>query len=98
MNKIDFSIAHWIKHFNKGLDKHDEKEGVFKRLKSIENAQKGLINGDNKPDVQIIRVNQVYQVYQVFLILYQVKVKMKVKMKIKKLHVNFIIKIDDFRV
>ena len=38
------------KIFNKGLDKDDKKEGLFKRLKNIENAQKGLINGNNKPD------------------------------------------------
>ena len=36
------------KIFNKGLDKDDQKEGLFKRLKNIENAQKGLINGNNK--------------------------------------------------
>ena len=36
------------KIFNKGLDKYDKKEGLFKRLKNFENAQKGLINGDNK--------------------------------------------------
>ena len=36
------------KIFNKGLDKNDKKEGLFKRLKNFENAQKGLINGDNK--------------------------------------------------
>ena len=38
------------KIFNKGLDKDDKKEGLFKRLKNIENAQKDLINGNNKPD------------------------------------------------
>ena len=38
------------KIFNKGLDKDDHKEGLFKRLKNIENVQKGLINGLNKPD------------------------------------------------
>ena len=38
------------KIFNKGLDKDDKKEGLFKRLKNIENAQKGLTNGNkNKP-------------------------------------------------
>ena len=36
------------KIFNKGLDEDDKKEGLFKRLKNIENAQKGLINGNNK--------------------------------------------------
>ena len=72
------------------------KKELFKRLKHIENAQKVLISGNNKPDIQSTRVNQVYQVYQLFLI-YQVKVKMKVKMKIRNLHVNFIIKIEDFK-
>ena len=38
------------KIFNKGLSEDDKKEGLFKRLKNIENAQKGLINGNNKPD------------------------------------------------
>ena len=38
------------KIFNKGLDKDDKKEGLFKRLKNIENAQKGLINSNNKAD------------------------------------------------
>ena len=28
--------------FNKGLDKDDKKEGLFKRFKNIENAQKNL--------------------------------------------------------
>ena len=38
------------KVFNKGLDKDDQEEGLFKRLKNIENAQKGLLNGNKKPD------------------------------------------------
>ena len=37
------------KIFNKGLDKDDQKEGLFKRLKNIEKAQKNLIrDGDNE--------------------------------------------------
>ena len=35
------------KIFNKGLDKDDQKEGLFKRLKNIENAQKSLIKDDD---------------------------------------------------
>ena len=35
------------KIFNKGLDKDDKKEGLFKRLKNIENAQKNLIKDDD---------------------------------------------------
>ena len=38
------------KIFNEGLSEDDKKEGLFKRLKNIENAQKDLINGNNKPD------------------------------------------------
>ena len=45
-----FQYSLLSKIFNKGLDKDDKKEGLFKRLKNIENAQKDLINGNNKPD------------------------------------------------
>ena len=64
MSKLDLSILHRVKPstveqarfeyspsgkiFNKGLDKDDQKEDLFKRLKNIENSQKGLINGNNK--------------------------------------------------
>ena len=40
------------KIFNKGLDKDDKKEGLFKRLKNIENAQKNLIKNDDKDKKQ----------------------------------------------
>ena len=36
------------KIFNKGLDKNDQKKGLFKRLKNIKNTQKKLISGDDK--------------------------------------------------
>ena len=35
------------KIFNEGLNKDDQEEGLLKRIKNIENAQKGLINGNN---------------------------------------------------
>ena len=40
------------KVFNKGLDKDDQKEGFFKRLKNFGNAQKNLIssNDDDNDD------------------------------------------------
>ena len=38
------------KIFNKGLYKNDQKEGLFKRLKNIENAQKNLINSNVDDD------------------------------------------------
>ena len=40
-----FEYSSLGKIFNKGFDKDDKKEGLCKRLKNIENAQKGLING-----------------------------------------------------
>ena len=44
------------KIFNKGLDKDDKKEGLFKRLKNIENAQKSLIrDDDNKSTYYTLR-------------------------------------------
>ena len=39
------------KSFNKGLDKDDKKEVLFKRLKNIENAQKNLIKDDNNESI-----------------------------------------------
>ena len=47
--RTKFEYSPLGKIFNMGLDKEgDKKEGLFKRLKNIENAQKGLTNGDNK--------------------------------------------------
>ena len=39
------------KIFNIGLDKDDQKEGLFKRLKNIENAQKNLIRDDDNESI-----------------------------------------------
>ena len=38
------------KIFSKRLDKDDQKEGLFGRLKNIENAQKSKINSNDKED------------------------------------------------
>ena len=48
MNRLDLSIFCWRKIFNKGLSENDKEEGLFKRLKNIENAQKGLIKDNDK--------------------------------------------------
>ena len=53
--KFGYSILGKI--FNKKLDKDDKKEGHFKRLKSIENAQKCLINCNNKNKPDSILIN-----------------------------------------
>ena len=39
------------KIFNKGLNKDDKKEGLSKRLKNIENAQKNLIRDDDNESI-----------------------------------------------
>ena len=44
------SILHWVKFIIKGLSEDDKREGLFKRLKNIENAQKYLIKNDDKDD------------------------------------------------
>ena len=43
-----FEYSPLRKIFNKGLSEDDKKESLFKRLKNIKHAQKGLINGNNK--------------------------------------------------
>ena len=50
IEQTKFEYSPLGKIFNKGLDKDDKKEGLFKRFKNIENVQKGLIDGNNKPD------------------------------------------------
>ena len=40
MNKLNLNILHWVK-----------KEGLFKRLKNIENAQKNLIRDDDNESI-----------------------------------------------
>ena len=47
IEQAKFEYSPLGKIFNKGLDKDDQKEGLFKRLKNIENAQKSLIKDDD---------------------------------------------------
>ena len=47
--KFEYSLLGKI--FNKGLPKDDKKEGLFKRLKNIESAQKKVINDDNNESI-----------------------------------------------
>ena len=44
MSKLNLSILHWVEFLIKGWIKMIK---MFKRLKNIENAQKGLIGGDD---------------------------------------------------
>ena len=46
------------KIFNKVLDKDDQKDGLFQRLKNIENAQKNLIRGDDDESIYYIPKSQ----------------------------------------
>ena len=43
LKQAKFEYSPLGKIFNKGLDKDDKKEGLFVRLKNIENAQKNII-------------------------------------------------------
>ena len=47
IEKARFEYSSLGKSSNKGLHKDDQKEGLFKRLKNIENAQKSLIKDDD---------------------------------------------------
>ena len=49
LDKLNLSILHWVKFFNKGLDKdEDKKEGLLKRLKKIEDKNEELLKVKNK--------------------------------------------------
>ena len=50
VEQAKFEYSPLGKIFNKGLDKDDQKEGLFKRLKNIENAQKNIINNKGNKD------------------------------------------------
>ena len=47
IEKARFEYSPLSKIFNKGLSEDDKEEGLFKRLKKIENAQKILIKNDD---------------------------------------------------
>ena len=51
VEQAKFEYSPLGKIFNKGLDKDDKKEGLFKRLKNIENAQKNLIRDDDNESI-----------------------------------------------
>ena len=51
IEQVKFDYSPLGKIFNKGLDKDDQKEGLFKRLKNIENAQKNLIRDDDNESI-----------------------------------------------
>ena len=50
IEQTKFEYSPLGKIFNKGLDKDNKKEGLFKRMKNIENAQKKLIRDDDRDD------------------------------------------------
>ena len=51
VEQAKFEYSPLGKIFNKGLDEDDKKEGLFKRLKNIENAQKNLIRDDDNESI-----------------------------------------------
>ena len=48
IEQTKFEYSPFGKIFNKGLDNDNQKEGLFKRLKNFENAQKNKINSKDK--------------------------------------------------
>ena len=50
IEQTKFEYSPLGKIFNKGLAKDDQKEGLFKRLKNIENPQKNLTRSNNNDD------------------------------------------------
>ena len=51
IEQAKFEYSPLGKIFNKGLSEDDQKEGFFKRLKNIENAQKKLIRADDNESI-----------------------------------------------
>ena len=47
--RFEYSLLGKI--FNKELDKDDQKEGLFKRLRNIENAQKNVIRDNDNESI-----------------------------------------------
>ena len=43
LNKLNLNILQLGKIFNKGLDKDNQKEGLFKRLENIKDKNKGQL-------------------------------------------------------
>ena len=54
VEQAKFEYSPLGKVFNKGLDKNNKNEGLFKRLENIENPQ-GLISGNNKNKPDSVR-------------------------------------------
>ena len=51
LKKTKFEYSPLSKFFTKELDKDDQKEGLFKRLKNIEDEQKNLTRGDDNESI-----------------------------------------------
>ena len=58
VEEAKFEYSPLGKIFNKGLDKDDQKEGLFKKLKNIENAQKDLIRGSDNGSIYYTPLSQ----------------------------------------
>ena len=51
IEKARFEYSPLGKIFNKGLSEDDKEEGLFKRLKNIENVQKNLVRDDDNESI-----------------------------------------------
>ena len=69
MNKLDLSVL-LGKTFNKRLDKDYQKEGLFKRLKNIENAKKNLIRDDDNESIYYTPRSEFYDKHDKYIYIY----------------------------
>ena len=75
VEQAKFEYSPLGKIFNKGLDKDDQKEGLFKRLKNIENAQKSKINSKIRKIMKVMKIRKMMKTKKMVKIM---------KMRIKK--------------
>ena len=82
IEQTKFEYSPLGKIFNKGLDKDDQKEGLFKRLKNIENAQKSKINSKIRKIMKVMKIMKMMKTKKMVKIM-----KMRIK-KTKKITIQ----------
>ena len=84
VEQAKFEYSPLGKIFNKGLDKDDQKEGLFKRLKNIENAQKSKINSKIRKIMKLMKMMKMMKTMKMVKIM-----KMRIKKKTTKQQYRF---------
>ena len=84
VEQAKFEYSPLGKIFNKGLDKDDQKEGLFKRLKNIENAQKSKINSKIRKIMKLMKMMKMMKTMKMVKIM-----EMRIKKKTTKQQYRF---------